>query len=150
IQVTGSNGNAIPGSFAFTNNDQLLLFTPNNPYPADTVTVTVPSSVTGLTGIAATPYSFYFTVDSPVDTAPPNVIAINPPSGATAVGRNVTPGYTFDKRVDALTVAPALEVYDKNTLLTVAGAATVSSDRKSVVFQPTAQLTGNTTYCTYF
>ncbi|HEX3742727.1 MAG TPA: Ig-like domain-containing protein [Bryobacteraceae bacterium] len=150
VQVT-ANGNPIDGSFAFANNDQFLLFTPKTAFAAGVITVTVEPSVTDLAGAAVTnPQSFSFTVDSPADTAYPNLVASNPLNTATGVGVNVIPGFLFDKRMDAVTTLVALQLLDQNGYQAVAGTAAISTDGKTLTFRPAASLPVNTSYCLGF
>jgi len=145
-----SGGNAVLGNFAYSSNDETVTFTPVNPLSASaTYTVSYNSQITDTAGNPLTnPGSFNFTTGTSADTNTPSAV-VDPLNGTFGVGLNVMPYVTFSEPVNELTVPKAFVLYygaPYYYYLPVPGTVTVSADRMSATFAPSAQLLPNTEY----
>jgi hypothetical protein len=101
-------------------------------------------------GALAAAVTSTFTTGTGADLTPPQVVSVNPPSGATGVGTNVVLQVTFNKPIDPLFVTNSNVYLRTNSNTPVPVTLTVSQDLKSVTIAPTQQLTSATTYILNF
>ncbi|MGC1789711.1 MAG: Ig-like domain-containing protein, partial [Terriglobales bacterium] len=149
-----TGGNAVPGNFSYSVNDETVTFTPVNPLTASTAyTVGYTAQIADTAGNPLNnPGSFTFTTGTTGDTSYPTVVLVDPPSGTSNVGLNVAPHITFSEPVNELSVPGALVLnyYDPYYgSLPVPGTVTVAANRLTATFSPTAQLLPNTEYNLY-
>jgi hypothetical protein len=146
-----TGGNAVPGNFTYSTNDETVTFTPVSPLTASTTyTVTYTSAITDYEGNPLTnPGSFSFTTGTSADTTTPSVTFADPPTGTYGVGLNVTPHLTFNEPVNELTIPTALTLYYGDSNLIVPATVTVSANRLSATLTPSAQLLPSTYYYLY-
>ena len=107
-----NGGNAVPGNFTYSVNDETVTFTPVNPLTSNTTyTVGYSAQITDTAGNPLTnPGSFSFTTGTAADTTYPSVVLVDPPSSTSGVGLNVTPHITFSEPVNELTIPGALSL----------------------------------------
>ncbi|MGD0416514.1 MAG: Ig-like domain-containing protein, partial [Terriglobales bacterium] len=143
-----TGGNAVPGNFSHSTNDETVTFTPVSPLTASTTyTVSYSAQITDDAGNPLTnPGSFTFTTGTSADTTNPSVTSVDPPTNTYGVGLNVTPHLTFNEAVNELTIPAALTLYYGDSNLIVAATVTVSANRLSATVTPSAQLLPNTYY----
>ena len=146
-----TGGNAVPGNFSYSVNDQTVTFTPVSPLTASTTyTVTYTAQITDTTGTALTnPSSFSFKTGTAADTGYPQITGVDPAVNAVSVGLNVTPHFTFSEPVNELTIPGNLNLYYEYFNLIVPATVTVAADRLSATITPSAPLLPSTLYYTY-
>jgi len=149
-----SGGNAVPGTFSYSTNDEIVTFTPVNPLAASTnYTVNYSAQITDTTGNPlSNPGSFSFTTGTASVTTGPSTLLVDPPNDATNVGLNVAPHLTFSEPVNQLTIPGnlSLEYYDNSgAVLTVPATLTVAANRLSATLTPSSTLPPNTLYYFY-
>jgi hypothetical protein len=146
-----TGGNAVPGNFSYSTNDQTVTFTPVSALAASTTyTVSYSAQITDNTGTALTnPGSFSFTTGTAGDTTTPSVTLIDPPNDTFGVGLNVTPHITFNEPVNGLTIPAALALYYEDNSPIIPATVTVSANRLSATVTPSAALLPNTYYGVY-
>jgi hypothetical protein len=111
VTLGGCCGNEIAGTYALSNNNTTVTFTPDSPYPvaysnppintneiAINVSVCGPSDVLGQEAYGGCNYNlFYFYVNTGgTYTTPLQVTGVSPASGATNVGRDQSVSVTFN------------------------------------------------------
>jgi hypothetical protein len=146
-----TGGNAVPGNFTYSANDETVTYTPVNPLTASTTyTVGYSNLITDNEGNPlSNPGSFSFTTGTARDTTTPAVTLVDPPNGTFGVGLNVTPHLTFSEPVDGLSVPGALTLYYGDDSVVVPATVTVSANRLTATITPSAQLLPNTYYYLY-
>jgi hypothetical protein len=149
-----SGGNAVPGTFSYSTNDEIVTFTPVNPLAASTAyTVSYSAQITDTTGNPlSNPGSFSFTTGTASVTTGPSVLLVDPPNGASNVGLNVAPHLTFSEPVNELTIPGnlSLQYYDYyGADVTVPATLTVAANRLSATLTPSSPLLPNTLYYFY-
>ncbi|MGB8011989.1 MAG: Ig-like domain-containing protein [Terriglobales bacterium] len=146
-----TGGNAVPGNFSYSTNDETVTFTPVNPLTASTVyTVSYTAQITDNEGNALTnPGSFTFTTGTAADSITPVVTLADPPNNSYGVGLNVTPHLTFNEAVNGLSVPGSLTLYYGDSNLIVPTTITVAANRLSATVTPSAPLLPDTYYYLY-
>jgi len=95
-----------------------------------------------IAGNAASLGTIVFGTGASVDTVPPTVVSLEPPSGATNVPVNAQVRVMLSEAIDATSLgASAIQLSPS-----VAGALALSPDRLSLLFTPGANLVVSTTY----
>jgi methionine-rich copper-binding protein CopC len=150
-----TGGNPVPGNFTYSSNNETVTFTPVSPLTASTTyTVTYTTQITDTTGTPLTnPNSFSFVTGTAADTTYPYVTFADPPDQTFGVGLNVTPHFTFNEPVNALTIPAALTleyVDDAGPNIIVPATVTVSPNGLIATLTPTAPLLPSTYYNLYF
>jgi hypothetical protein len=143
-----TGGNAVPGTFTYSTNDQTVTFTPATLLTASTIyTVNYSTQITDTVGNPlANPGSFSFVTGSSNQTSGPFVTLLDPPNGTLNVGLNVKPHVIFNEPVNELTVPAALSLSNENGGPIVPAIVTVAANRLSATITPSAQLLPNTGY----
>ena len=143
-----SGGNAVPGNFTYSANDETVTFTPISSLTASTTyTVSYSAQITDTTGSPLTnPGSFSFTTGTTSDTTTATMVLADPPNGTFGVGLNVTPHITFSEPVNELTIPGALELIYGDSGIAVPTTVTVSASRLAATLTPSAPLLPNTYY----
>jgi hypothetical protein len=143
-----TGGNAVPGSFTYSMNDETVTFTPASLLMPSTIyTVTYSTQITDTAGNAlSNPGSFSFQTGSSSYTTGPIVTLVDPPNGTFNVGINVKPHVLFNEPVNELTIPAALSITDEDGGAIVPATVTVAANRLSATITPSAQLLPNTEY----
>ena len=143
-----SGGNAVPGNFTYSANDQTVTFTPISALTASTsYTVSYNEQITDTAGNPLTnPGSLSFTTGTNHDTTTPTIMLADPPSGTFGVGLNVTPHITFSEPINQLTIPGALELVYGDSGNVIPATVTVSANRLVATLTPSAPLLPNTYY----
>jgi hypothetical protein len=146
-----AGGNAVPGNFTYSANDETITYTPVSPLTASTTyTVSYTDQITDYEGNPlSNPGSYTFTTGTTADTTTPAVTFVNPPNGVFGVGLNVTPQVTFSEPIDEITVTAGLTLYYQDSSVIVPATVTVSANRLLATITPSAPLLPNTYYLVY-
>jgi hypothetical protein len=157
--ITAENGIAVEtrgapvtGTFGFSTDEKTVTFTPTSNWAASTVyTVAYTTQITDTAGNAlANPGSFNFTTGTATDTTSPTVTSVNPPSGSTGVGLNVTPRVVFSEPINTLTLTRStFYLYNNDTGELIAATINVAADQMSATLTPSSPLLPNTTFALY-
>jgi hypothetical protein len=143
-----TGGNAVPGTFTYSTNDETVTFTPASLLTASTIyTVNYTAQVTDTVGNALTnPGSFSFLTGTAIQASGPSVTLVDPPNGTLDVGLNVKPHVLFNEPVNELTIPAALSLSYEDGGPIVPATVTVAANRLSATITPSAQLLPNTEY----
>jgi YD repeat-containing protein len=148
IQVS-AGGQPVAGSFALSDADRRITFTPAAVLVANTTyTVTLNTALTDMADHSlSNPGSFSFQTGGAADNSTPAVAATSPVSGSVSVPVNTAVQIQFSKPIDPLTVTSStLQVIPSSGITPIAGAVTVSADATSATFTPSAPLLFETSY----
>jgi len=147
-----TSGAAVTGTFGFSTDEKTVTFTPTSHWAASTVyTVAYTTQVTDTAANSlANPGSFNFTTGTATDTTSPTVTLVNPPSGGTGVGLNVTPRVVFSEPINRLTLTRStFYLYNNDTGELIAATINVAADQMSATLTPNSPLLPNTTFALY-
>jgi hypothetical protein len=147
VTVTGGGYDFIPASFSF-DTPQDVIITPLRPFPPST---TLSLSVNGLSDVAGNllpNFSSSFTTSAAPDITAPSVESFSTSTGATAVPVNAVIGASFSEPVDprSFEVNNRVELRREDTFTSVPGTVAFSTDRRSLLFTPAANLTPSLSY----
>jgi large repetitive protein len=149
------NGKAVPGVVSVLSlGNTLLTLTP----PALLAGSTASSpqnyaiNVAGVkdpAGNVLTPsVSASFTTAAGTDLSYPTLLGYNPANGSRGAGTNVIPTFTFSKRMDVIPLNSSnVYIYNNTTGQTIPSTVVASSDRTTIMIQPTSPLQASTQYC---
>ena len=143
-----TGGNAVPGTFTYSLNDETVSFTPAALLtPTTSYTVNYTAQITDTAGNSLTnPGSLTFTTGTSSRSAGPSVTIVDPPNGSFNVGLNVKPHISFSEPVNELTIPAALSLSYEDSGASVPAIVTVAPDRLSATITPSASLLPNTEY----
>ncbi|KAA0888682.1 Ig-like domain-containing protein, partial [Oryzomonas rubra] len=147
--VVTTGNNTVPGSLNFSTDYSQVIFVPSSTLLPNTVyVITCTSKLQDLAGnFLVNPGSFSFTTGSSTDVAQGSITGVNPASGLSGVGTNVTPTVYFSERVNPLTLtASNFYLYDYNTRKTIPTTISVAADQMSATLIPAQPLQPYTTY----
>jgi hypothetical protein len=138
---------AVPGSTSYAGTN--AVFTPASALLANTnYTATIKGGVTGAEDLAAnvmaSDYIWSWTTAAVADTTAPLVTLVNPADLATNVSVTNSINATFSEAMDPLTISTAN--FSVKGASGVAGVVTFNSLNKIATFNPTTNLTADTTY----
>jgi large repetitive protein len=141
IQVSGGGQTAVASSISFSNGNQEVVLTPQEPFPDNTqMTITI-TAVEDLAGNQVVGKTTQFTSGAGPATAQPAVVEENPFSGAAGVATNTVVQLETSVAVDPGTVnGNTFVVRDNVTGQNVAGSYTVSADGRTLSFVANAPL----------
>ena len=137
-----------PGSYTFSDGNQLVAFQPASALVANSTYVfTLTTQLTDSAGNPLTnPGAFTFATGSTFDFTGPTVVASSPGAGASGVGRNAVVRVVFGERVNPLTVTDNFVLTHSGTGQVQAATVTVAADRLSATLTPVTALLPSTTY----
>jgi hypothetical protein len=151
IQVSGAGQTVIASSVSFSNSNQEVVLTPQEPFPDNTsMTITV-SGVEDLAGNQVVVKSTQFTTGASPATGPAAVIRRNPFDGATNVATNTVISLQTNTPVDPGSVnSNTFLVRDNITFQGVVGSYSVSGDGQTVSFTPSSPLPAGRSHSVFF
>lgn len=122
-------------------------FTPSSPLALSTLyTATITTGATGSSGIAlASNFTWSFTTGS-TTCAPPTVISVAPPNGATGICPNTLVTATFSEAMNPATINTTTFTLTAPGPTPVAGTVTYDASSDAATFTPNSALTVSTTY----
>lgn len=152
LTVTESNffislqsfGIRVPGSVTVAANGRSATFTPDAPLLGNTAYFVQAFSITDLAGHQVS-FASTFTTGGGADATGPTVVTVSPPAGATNVPVNAHVVVQLSEPVSTLSVNGAAFTLTQSGT-PVAGAITLSNDRRSVTFTPTNALATSSNY----
>jgi spore maturation protein SpmB len=128
--------------------NRTLTMTPATLLAPNTAHVITVSGVADTSGnlLASTIISSFDTAGG-FDSIAPRVTLVNPPHGATGVGRNVRPRVVFSEPINLITVTgDGVRLVDGTTGQIVLAAVAVAADRQTVTLTPAMPLAPHTVY----
>ncbi|HEY1525244.1 MAG TPA: Ig-like domain-containing protein [Candidatus Angelobacter sp.] len=141
-----SSGIPIPGVVSVSADGQTAGFVPNQPLVSETAyQIIVTNGVTDLTGQALSFFVSNLTTGLATATAGPQVTAVSPANGAANVPVNAHVSVLLTSAVNPITVGNGAIAVSANGT-PVSGTMTVSSDRRTLTFTPSALLSASTVY----
>jgi len=141
-----SSGVTISGTVSVSPDGLTAVFTPSTPLVTETqYELFASSGITNLAGLSLNTFASTFITGVIAQNTPPQITAVSPANAATGVPVNA--------HVTVLVSSPVNPVTVGNGAITVSaaggpvtGSTTLSSDRRSITFQPTALLSASTAY----
>ncbi|HLJ86040.1 MAG TPA: Ig-like domain-containing protein, partial [Candidatus Angelobacter sp.] len=147
IQISGGGQTVTATSISFSNNNQDVLITPQEPFPDNTQMAITVSGVNDLAGNPVVAQTTRFTTGAVPAAVAPVVVAANPSSGELGVSVNAVIAIQTNVPVDAGSLTSlSMVVNDTSTSLPISGTTNVSADGKTVSFIPGAPLATFHTY----
>jgi YD repeat-containing protein len=149
IQVTGAGQTAIASSISFSNNNQEVIITPQEPFPVNAPMTIAIAGVEDFARNQVVVKTTHFATGNGPALARLNIVTTNPASGATNVPLNTVISVQTTVPVDPGTV-------NSNTwsilgpLGQVTGTYSVSADGRTLSFVPTASLAVESNYSVSF
>ncbi len=148
VQITANNL-PVPGSFALSDGNRRVSFTPALPFDQNTsFTVTTTAQITDLGGNTLNnPGTFTFLTGNAADNTRPTVTGVNPVNGASGVGTNTSIQLRFSEIINPATVNEStFQIIASSLGVLISGNITVAADRRSARFTPDNPLALSTTY----
>ena len=137
LAFTGPNGEVIPCTISFTNQDRTVIVTPHTPLVDAGAHQVQVNGVTDLAGNPAGLATSEFTTRQGPDTATPVVVLVNPVSGSSGVSTNTTIEVSFDEPIDPATLINGSSVrLFPSGHPEVTGSLSQSADGRTVFFVP--------------
>ncbi len=151
VTLTPSGGSSLSLTTALTNaNQTLTLIPPALLKPSTAYTLTIAGIVDVANNALAAPVTVTFTTGPGPAIVAPAVTATNPAASATNVSTAIVLTATVAKPVNPLSLSTTtVTLYQGNFATTVNGTASISADRKTITFSPSAPLTPQTVYHFY-
>ncbi len=149
LVTLSASGAEIPVARVWSDGNRLLELIPALPLAANTQhTVTVSANLRDLAGNAiGSTVTSQFTTGAGVDLLRPQVVSTIPAQSEANVPLDVLLQFTFDERINPLTVTEASFVLrNNNTFQNVAGTRNISVDGTVLTFVPDALLEANRSY----
>ena len=145
------NGVLVSGSITLSGNNQAIEFTPSSDFtPGSVVTIHMDQTVTDVNSVPLTGvYSGQFTVAGNPASVGPQLIATNPPYGATNVPTNPVVQVEFDQALASTTVNATNVLLCPLDNCSTPAAGTVSLigvNNNAIQFVPSSPLTSSTDY----
>jgi hypothetical protein len=148
---TAAQAGVTTQTVSFSNGNQAVLITPENPLPASTVLTLTVSGVKDLAGNVVPTSTTHFTTGTGPDTITPLVVSTNPPASATNVPLNVAVSLQTNVAIDPTTLnSNTFGVYDTVLAVYVSGSYSLSSNGLIVYFVPSAPLATGRIYNVLF
>jgi len=143
--LTGPGTTAVAGVVTYT--ASTATFTPSNPLALNTVyTATITTGAQDTSGKAlASNFAWSFTTGS-ATCAPPTVISVAPPNGATGICPNTVVTATFSEAMKPSTINTTTFTLTGPGPTSVAGAVSYAVSSNAATFTPTNPLATSTTY----
>jgi hypothetical protein len=149
IHVTGVGQTAIVSSISFSNNNQDVIITPQEPFPVNAPMTIAISGVEDFAGNQVLPKTVHFTTGASPATAPAFIVSENPFDGAVNVPLNTSIVIQANVPVDPGTLNN-LVVRDGLTGLNVVGTTSLATDGRTITFLPSAPLAVDRSYSVFF
>jgi hypothetical protein len=142
FRVSDDEGQLVPCTITFSRGDAVVTFASEEPLNPGTLhTVSLTSRIIDIGGNAIAPVSWTFTTGEGADVAFPQVVSVNPVSGATGVATNTRIALLFTRPVSPVTLdATGIVILGNGA---VAGSYTTNASRTLVSFTPAALLESN-------
>ena len=145
--VVDDEGNVVPCSITFRQNDTIAIFTPQSPLKPDTeYTVTLTSAIEDIGGNSLAESTSSFTTGPGADVTRPVVVAVNPSNGSTGNAINTRIGFLLSKPMSRTGLIPASLRVTASGVPQVTGELSMSENRRVIYFDPAADLEPNLTY----
>lgn len=146
--VSDAYGNAVAGNVSYDAATYSAIFTPSGRLEYDrTYTATITTGVRDTAGNSlAADFTWSFTTEVYVDTAPPDVTGTTPAADATGVPIDTTVSATFSEPLDPATVISSTFVLSSGRAGSVAGTTFLTDGGNTAGFMPSAALNSGDTY----
>ena len=150
IQVSGGSQTVMPSSISFSQNNQMVQVTPQEPLPASTMMTLTIAGVTDMAGNPVTSQTTHFTTGAAPQTSTTFIVNTNPPASQSNVPVNVAPNVQSSAAIDPTSLnSTSFQIYDTVLSQTVAGTYSLSSDGLTAYFLPNTLLAAGRTYYEY-